>query len=127
MTHRIILAVPEGFTFEMLSEEQQAGIHAIFGHYEMPIPNTQAYNGTVLCDAITNDAFDPNDEALGITWPIMYLEKIGGEVLVELDKELFLKYLPDKVITDEEGNETSEPAVFHEPHRWGMTKAWDVT
>lgn len=121
---RVLLLVPEGLTFDLLTEEQQAAINAIFGQYVLPMPSSHAEDGLVICDAVCADAFDPdNMVALGLTWPIIgmwYWESNGGlEELVALDEDEFLSRLDDIPVYDPETEQTTYTlATLKEVHRW---------
>jgi hypothetical protein len=121
MTLSCLLLIPEGLTFDLLSEEQQTAIEGVFGQYVMPMPGTVPVAGMQLCDAITGDNFDPNTmEDYGIDWPILGLwDAETGEALIPFLSESFTTYLAPVVVTDEDGNLiSSTPATLHESHRW---------
>ena len=52
MTYRAIILVPEGLTFEQLTEEQQAACNSVFGQYVNPMPSTITYNGKQVLDGL---------------------------------------------------------------------------
>lgn len=140
MTKRVILAIPEGLTFEQLSEKQQEAINIVFGQYVNPMPGTITYNGKQLVDALTVDGFNPLLMAeYDIDWDILGLyvyqrgvstyaneEGIEEQTIINgvatiqaLDETEFLNFLPDVVEYDDAGDVVSTTApVFHMPHKW---------
>lgn len=120
---RVILAIPEGLSFEQLSPEQQAAINGVFGQFVNPMPGTQAANGKQIVDAVTADNFDPQAITdLGLPFELLaYQQWDGGELthLVPLDEAAWLAYLPDMQTLNDEGNVVGTvPAQFHVPHQW---------
>jgi len=106
MTYRVLLLVPEGLTFGSLPHEAQAAINTVLGQFVNPMPNTQAAGGYQVVDAVTADNFDPNTMGdYGINWPILGMWDEEGKDLIPLNKDQFMKHLPDG-------------AELHEPHRW---------
>lgn len=128
MTKRVILLIPEKLTFDQLTEDQQTAIRGIFGQYVMPMPSTVAVNGLQVCDALASDAFNPDNIALlGLDWEILGMWNEQNQVLIPLDRTVFTEYLAPVNTYDEEGTElTSEPATFHEPHRWAGWSDWNA-
>ena len=113
--YRVLLLIPEGLTFDLLSLEQQTGINSVFGQYVMPMPGTIAANGTVVCDAVTLSTFDPTYMApLGITWPIIGMWDNSGAIIVPLDEGAFMTHLPDPDVG---------PKTLYETHSWA---GWPV-
>ena len=103
---RVLLLVPEGLTFDMLSVEQQAAINSVFGQYVNPMPATITHNGMQVVDAVTADNFNPTVMVdFGIDWPVIGMWSFDGAVLSPLNETEFMKFLP-------------EGATLHEPHRW---------
>lgn len=101
---RVILQVPEGLTFEMLTQEQQGAINSVFGQFVNQMPGTQPANGLQIVDALTADNFDPATMInYGIDWPILYLVQWGGdseyldEIIVPLDREVFAHHIHDGI------------------------------
>jgi hypothetical protein len=125
MTYRAIILVPEGLTFEQLTEEQQDAINSVFGQFVLPMPSTIAANGTVICDALTSDNFDPQSiGALGFPFEIIGIWAKDSTPLIPFNSGEFIDHLPSTILYDEEGNEIgSTPAVLHEPHTWA---GWDT-
>ncbi len=122
---RVLLLVPEGLTFDMLSEEQQAAINSVLGQYANPMPSTIPANGMQIVDAVTADNFDPAVmPQYGIDWPVIGLFQWDGKstditALQELKLDLYIQHLPNDVTYDETGKEVSStPATVHEAHRW---------
>lgn len=108
--YRVLLLIPEGLTFGMLTPDQQAGINSVFGQYVMPMPGTIAANGTVVCDAVTLSNFDPTHMApLGITWPIIGMWDNTGVAVLPLDEAVFMAHLPEPDVG---------PKTIYEPHSW---------
>lgn len=129
MTKRVLLLIPEGLTFDMLTEEQQKAINAIFGEYVIGMTGTVPKDGTIICDALCSDAFNPaNMAALGIDWTILALWSASNDIIVPLDQPEFLARLAPVNTYDAEGNVlTTEPAtVLIEPQRWAGRGAWNV-
>ena len=127
MTINVYLLIPEGLTFDQLTEEQQTAIHNVFGQYVMPMPATHAVDGTVICDALCDDSFNPNVmQDFGLDWEIIYMRSQEGTQYVPLDEEKFLERLNPKYTYDEEGNITdTQPATLHQPHVWSGWSKWD--
>jgi hypothetical protein len=125
MTYRAIILVPEGLTFEQLTQEQQDAINSVFGQFVLPMPSTIAANGTVICDALTSDKFNANNiTGLGLPFKIIGIWKEDSTPLIPFNSGEFIDHLPSKIIYDEEGNEIgSTPATLHEPHTWA---GWDT-
>jgi len=120
---RVFLLVPEGLTFDDLSEKQQEAIQAVFGEFCTIMPGTIPYKGKQVVDAIILNDFDPKlMKDYEIDWEIIGLwEKKEDSMwpLVEFDKEAFMNYLPDVEELDEEGKVIgTKPPVFHIPHNW---------
>lgn len=110
MTHRVLLLVPEGLTFDMLTPEQQDAINGVFGQYVLPMPGTLPFLNRVLCDALVNDSFDPGKLGpLGLPFDIVGMFDEAGSVLIPLNEADFMARLPEP----EEGEK-----VLAEPHRW---------
>lgn len=109
MAKHVYLLVPEGLKFSDLPVEQQAAINKIFGSYTMPMPYSFAVNGLVICDAQTDDSFDPSLMATyGITWEIIGLEQWDGEaenttIIIPLDVAKYTERLRPIPIIDSEG------------------------
>ena len=130
MTKRVLLLVPEGLTFDMLTEEQRQAIRSVFGEFVNPMPYTKAYNGMQVVDALTNNSFDPSLMSLyGINWPIigMWQRDVRDnkvKTLQEIDENEFLKYLPDVLTLNEETGAvvSSESPTFKIPHILGNIK-----
>lgn len=118
---RVILTVPQGLTFDMLTEEQQHAIKLVVGRYVNPMPGSVPFAGQQLVDALTADNFDPTTMgAYGISWPVLYTAAWDGESpevykLHPLDITEYRNYMPD--VLDAEGNPTGEKLVT-ECHRW---------
>lgn len=120
---RVILAVPEGLSFDQLSLEQQEAINGVFGQFVNPMPGTKAANGKQIVDAVTADNFDPMAIAhLALPFDLLAYQQWDGvtlEKLVPLDEEAWLAYLPDVNVLDEQGNVVgTAPATFNIPHTW---------
>lgn len=128
MTLNVYLLIPEDTTFDTLTEEQQQGINDVFGQYRMPMSGTKAHDGTVVCDAICDDTFNPEAmQPLGLDWEIIGMWNRSGETLVPLDEAKFLAHLQDKVTYDMDGNVVStEPPTLHQPHVWSGWPRWDT-
>ena len=125
MTKRVLLLVPEGSEFEQLPEQSQTAIRLVFGQYVMPMPNTRAVDGFVVCDALSANNYNPDNMAkYGITWEVLGLWELDNtagtiEELSKFNAEKFTTFLSDVVEYDEEGQELSrERPDFHEPHKW---------
>lgn len=121
MTYRAIILVPEGLTFEQLTEEQQAACNSVFGQYVNPMPNTIPYNGKQVLDGLAADNFDPTAiGALGLPFEIIGLYHTEAETpIVQLDEAVFINHLPDVVVYDDNGDVVSStPPTFHIPHSW---------
>lgn len=116
MTYRAIILVPEGLTFEQLTQEQQAACNSVFGQYVNPMPSTIAYNGKQVLDGLAADSFDPTTLGpLGLPFEIIGLYHDASEVpVIPLDEAVFINYLPDQL--DAEGNPIEK--VMHVPHSW---------
>ena len=116
MTYRAIILVPEGLTFEQLTEEQQAACNSVFGQYVNPMPSTITYNGKQVLDGLAVDNFDPTTiGTLGLPFEIIGLYPDTSETpIVPLDEAVFINYLPDQI--DGEGNTIEK--VMHVPHSW---------
>lgn len=121
----VYLLIPEGLTFDQLTEAQQAAINGIFGQYVMPIPGSHAVDGTVICNAVCADSFDPSAMgALGLDWEIIGMWQWNGAadtatVLIPLDEDAYLARLDDIPVLDDEGNQTgTQPATLREVNRW---------
>ena len=103
---RVLLLVPEGLTFDMLSPEQQEAINSVFGQYANPMPATIPANGMQIVDAVTADNFDPLVmPEYGIDWPVIGLFQWDGKaeettVIQELDTETYAEHMPDGVVTE---------------------------
>lgn len=103
---RVLLLVPEGLTFDMLSEEQQAAINSVFGQYANPMPATIPANGMQIVDAVTADNFDPDVmPQYGIDWPVIGLFQWDGKAeeittVQVLDTETYGKHMPDGVAAE---------------------------
>lgn len=94
MAYRVILEVPQGMTFDMLSPEQQDAIRSVFGQFVMPIPRTVPYNGHVLCDAVTEDNFSLQAmQAGGFPFNLLGMWHIDQEApVVELNTVQYINY-----------------------------------
>ena len=119
---RIIVAAPENITLDQLTVDQQLGLEAVLAQFVMPMPGTTPHGGQHIIDCVMKDNFDPQAIAdLGLPFTIMgYWEVSGAQVIehVPLDPD-FIKFLPDRVTLDEEGNEVSRlPPVLTLPHAW---------
>ena len=130
---RLLMLVPEGLTFDMLTEEQQAAINSVFGQYVMPMPDTNGYDGFKICDAVCTVEFEVENMAdLGLDWQIIGQWVWNGEngvtEITPLDEQIFMNYLLDTTVYDGDGNQmVTIPAVFHEPHKWsGWPDCFDV-
>lgn len=125
MTKRVILTVPEGLTFDQLTEQQQAAVQQVFGQHVNPMPSTKPFEGRQVVDAITIDEFDPSlMAAYGITdWEVLAMwewDYANAPIEIEqLDEENFRNYLHN---FDDEGNELPGLAPFRIPHKWS---GWD--
>ncbi len=104
---RAWLRIPEGLSFDMLSDEQQAAINSVFGQYVLPMPGLQASEGFVLCDAVTKDNFDPAAMAqFGIDWEVILLAQWDGEaayyneMIIPLNQEVYVGHTLDGVIAE---------------------------
>ena len=120
MTYRAIILVPEGLTFEQLTQEQQAACNSVFGQYVNPMPSTIAYNGKQVLDGLAADNFDPSTLGpLGLPFEIIGLWELDGadyiNEVVPINAAEFIARLP----LDENG----DPQPLHEPHRWS---GWPV-
>lgn len=141
MTKRVILAIPEGLTFDQLSGTQKNAISIVFRQYVNPMPGTVSYDGKQIVDALTIDGFNPllmaeydlaDWEILGLyvyqRGVATYTNEEGVEeqtiingvaTIQVLDETEFLNFLPDIVEYDEAGNVVSTIApTFHMPHKW---------
>lgn len=115
MTYRAIILVPEGLTFEQLTQEQQAACNSVFGQYVNPMPSTVPFNGKQVLDGLAADNFDPSTLGpLGLPFEIIGLwEWDGAEYInevVPLNETAFMAHLPL--------GENGDPGPLHEPHRW---------
>lgn len=103
---RVLLLVPKGLTFDLLTTEQQEAIRIVFGQYVNPMPSSIVYNNLQLVDALTQDNFNPATMIdYGIDWPIIGLMQWDGlsaevDVIVPLDTELYKKFMPDGSLTE---------------------------
>ncbi len=103
---RVLLLVPEGLTFDMLSPEQQEAINSVLGQYVNPMTSTIPANGMQIVDAVTADNFDPATMPdYGIDWPILSITQWDGlaedvTVIQELDTETYKNYMPDGTVTE---------------------------
>ncbi len=103
---RVLLLVPEGLTFDMLSVEQQAAINSVFGQYVNPMPATITHNGMQVVDAVTADNFNPTVMVdFGIDWPIVGIMQWDGAseevtIIQPLDVELYRQHMPDGTVTE---------------------------
>ena len=103
---RVLLLVPEGLTFDMLSVEQQAAINSVFGQYANPMPSTIPANGMQIVDAVTADNFDPAVmPQYGIDWPVIGLFQWDGKTeqittVQELDVETYSTHMVDGVAVE---------------------------
>jgi len=124
MTKRVILKIPEGLTFDMLSELQQEAINVVFGQYVNPMPCTIPNDGKQLVDALCIDGFDPAlMPQYNIDWEIVAIWQKSPtnkpEFIQAIDEEDFVNFIPDIAEYDEEGNVIStSPPVFKIPHVW---------
>jgi hypothetical protein len=121
MNYRLILQVPEGLTFDMLTQDQQEAIASVFGQYVMPMPGTQPAVGMKVVDAVTAPNFNPANMAQhGLSWPILGMWSSDGNAVIPLDEAKFLAHLPPVQAYDNDGNPAGEaaPATMHEPHSW---------
>jgi hypothetical protein len=110
MTYRVLLLIPEGLSFDLLSQEQQSAIQGVFGQYVLPMPGTIPHDGLVLCDAVVDESFNPADMGdLGLDWPLVGIFDEAGSVVMPLDEAAFMARLPAPDTGDK---------VLHEPHRW---------
>ena len=106
MTYRAIILVPEGLTFEQLTEEQQAACNSVFGQYVNPMPGSVPSEGFQLVDALTNDKFDPAVMLdFGLNWPVLSLTQWDGnaekvEIIIPLNQEAYVKHMPDGILTE---------------------------
>jgi hypothetical protein len=132
---RVLLLIPEGLTFDMLSIEQQAAINSVFGQYANPMPSTIPANRMQIVDAVTADNFDPAVmPQYGIDWPVIGLFQWDGKspeitTLQELKLDVYIQHLPNDVTYDENGKEVSStPTTVHEAHTWaGWPNCIEVT
>lgn len=103
---RVLLLVPEGLTFDILSVEQQAAINSVFGQYANPMPSTIPANGMQVVDAVTADNFDPAVmPEYGIDWPVIGMWQWDGKAettteIQKLDTDLFSSHSIDGIITE---------------------------
>lgn len=120
MTNRILLLVPQGLTFDMLTEEQQTAINGVFGQYVLPMPSTIPHDGKVVLDGLAADNFDASHiPLLGLPFEVIAQWKDDGEVVIPLNEAVFLEHLPPSYTYDEEGNVIDTvPATLCEPHSW---------
>lgn len=110
MTNRILLLVPQGLTFDMLTPEQQAAINGVFGQYVLPMPSTIPHAGKVVLDGLSADNFDAATiPVLGLPFEVIGQWKDDGEVVIPLNEAVFLEHLPNPEIGVK---------VLHEPHSW---------
>ncbi|MBE2191859.1 MAG: hypothetical protein IAE63_06735 [Alphaproteobacteria bacterium] len=120
MTYRAIILVPEGLTFEQLTEEQQAACNSVFGQYINPMPSTVPFNGKQVLDGLAADNFDPTTiGTLGLPFEIIGLYHDASEApVIPLNETVFMNYL--QAYTDEQGNPINP--TFHVPHSWAGWK-----
>lgn len=110
MTNRLLILVPQGLTFDMLTVEQQAAINGVFGQYVLPMPSTKPLSGQVVLDALAADNFDASTiPQLGLPFEVLAQWKDDGSVVIPLNETVFLNYLSEP----EEGEK-----ILHEPHTW---------
>lgn len=106
MAKRVLLLVPQGLTFDMLTPEQQAAINLVFGKYINPMPTSIIFNGMQIVDALTGDNFDPSTMAnYGIDWPVLGICQWDGvaeyvTIIQPLDTETYKHYMPDGSLTE---------------------------
>lgn len=108
------LLAPQGISYDNLPELAIEAINKVFGQFVNPMPGTVPFKGRQVIDAITDDSFDPKLMSLyGIDWELIFLGRWDGksddwnEIIVPLDAQAFMDYLPDI-----EG----EDKVFRIPH-----------
>jgi len=118
---RILLLIPEGLTFDMLTQEQQTAINSVFGEYTLPMVGTIAANGKVICDALALNTFNPVAMVeVGLPFEIIGMWDFQGTALTTFNEAEFMARLPETPIMDESGFQIgSAPAVLHEPCSWG--------
>ena len=106
MTYRAIILVPEGFTFDMLPQEQQDAINSVFMQHVNPMPGSIPADGFQLVDALTADNFKPETMiAFGLNWPVLSLTQWDGnaekvEIIIPLNQEAYVKHMPDGILTE---------------------------
>lgn len=120
---RLILAIPEGLTFDQLAPEQQYAVNSVFGQFVLPMPGTRPANGKQIVDAVAADNFDPAAIGeLGLPFEILAYWQWDGSTLdtiLPLDEAAWLPFLPDVPVLDEQGEQTGVmPPMFHIPHGW---------
>lgn len=110
MTYRIIMLVPEGLTFALLTPEQQAAINSVIGQYVLPMPATIPFNGKVVLDGLAADNFDADTlDPLGLPFEIIGQWDDQGNIIVPLDEDALATHIEP----DQEGNK-----VLRETHCW---------
>ncbi len=120
MYYRVLFLIPEGLTFDMLTDEKKAAIQSVLGQFVLPMPSTIPFGGKVVCDGLAAENFDPSTLGpLGLPFDIIGLwEWDGAEYInevVPINAAEFIARLP----LDENG----DPQPLHEPHRWS---GWPV-
>lgn len=111
MTYRVLMLIPAGMTFEMLTPEQQAAVNGVLGQYVTPIPSTIPFNQKQLLDGLAADTFNPDHiVTLGLPFEIIGMWSNEGVVVLPLDEVKFKQHL-------------AEPEPLLEPHRWA---GWPV-
>lgn len=117
----VYLLIPEGLTFDQLADKQQDAIAGIFGQYVMPMPESMAVDGLVICDAICSDAFDPALMGpLGLDWEVIGMEQWDGDdtsVLIPMDEAKYTERLAPVMVVNDAGKVLSEnPRGFVQVH-----------
>lgn len=119
---RVIISAPAGIALDMLTDEQRAGINAVFGQFVLPMPGTVESDGQIVIDATTNDNFDTRAIVdLELPFGVLGCWQWDGATLTELQplSETFIDYLPLTHEYDAEGNVTAtHPPVLHMPHNF---------
>jgi len=96
---RLILSLPENIAQTTQEDQPVSAIQTIFSNYILPMPNTIAYNNTIILDAIVQDDFNTNAlDTLNIAYTILAKYKWNGistemTTIIPLSQD-FINYLP---------------------------------